>query len=122
MMEENYDFYKNDPDFANVDFVICTFLPKICEGFIPLNKTIIMCPAQRYNIGRCDKKRWKLLNKNIHRLMDKSKLVMSAMSQYDVEYMAHFTGLRQYKLFAYGGFYAKNIIYNTTKEEILVGK
>jgi len=47
--------------------------------------------------------------------------VVSAMSRYDEEYQAHFTGLRGYKLYAHGTFYAKDIEYNPIKQEILVG-
>ena len=43
------------------------------------------------------------------------------MSRYDQEYQAHFTGLRGYRLFAYGGYYAKNVHYNPIRTEILVG-
>ena len=43
------------------------------------------------------------------------------MSKYDQEYQAHFTGLRGYRLFAYGGFYAKNVVYNPIRTEYLVG-
>jgi hypothetical protein len=53
--------------------------------------------------------------------MAKSKLIVSALSRYDEEYQAHFTGLRGYKLYAHGTFYAKNIFYNPIKTEILVG-
>ena len=53
--------------------------------------------------------------------MAKSKLIVSAMSRYDEEYQSHFTGLRGYKLYAHGTFYAKNIVYNPIKTEILVG-
>jgi hypothetical protein len=42
------------------------------------------------------------------------------MSKYDQEYQAHFTGLRGYRLFAYGGFYAKNVVYNPIRTEYLV--
>lgn len=43
------------------------------------------------------------------------------MSKYDQEYQAHFTGLREYRLFAYGGYYAKDVRYNPIRKEILVG-
>lgn len=43
------------------------------------------------------------------------------MSKYDEEYQHHFTGLRGYKLYAHGTFYAKNIEYNPVNKEILVG-
>lgn len=43
------------------------------------------------------------------------------MSRYDEEYQAHFTGLRGYRLYAHGAYYAKNVRYNPIKPEILVG-
>jgi hypothetical protein len=43
------------------------------------------------------------------------------MSKYDEEYQHHFTGLRGYKIYAHGTFYAKNIEYNPVNKEILVG-
>ena len=43
------------------------------------------------------------------------------MSRYDEEYQAHFTGLRGYKLWAHGTFYAGDILYNPIRPEILVG-
>lgn len=54
-LEENFNFYKDDKEFASVDFIICCFLASMCEGFLPLNKTIVLNSAHRYNIGRCEK-------------------------------------------------------------------
>jgi hypothetical protein len=121
-VEENYNFYKNDNDFKTDDYVFCAFASSMCEGFIPLNKTIIINPAHQYSICRCDKDRWELLNANYYRLKNRSKLIASAMGRYDEEYMARFTGLREYQLYAYGGFYAKNVNYEPNRDEILVGK
>jgi hypothetical protein len=121
LVKENYEYYKNDSDFKNVDYVICSFTASLCEGFIPLNKTIIFNPAHRYNIGRCGEKEWLKLNENLMKLKSKHKLIPSAMSKYDSEYLFHFTGLKATKLYAYGGFYAKNVRYNPIKSEILVG-
>ena len=50
LVKSNFDYYKSDADFKNVDIVICSFISSMCEGFIPLNKTIIFNPAHRYNI------------------------------------------------------------------------
>ena len=43
------------------------------------------------------------------------------MSKYDHEYQAHFTGLRGYRLYAHGTYYAKNVHYNPIRPEFLVG-
>ena len=51
LVKSNFDYYKNDTDFKNVDIVICSFISSMCEGFIPLNKTIIFNPAHRYIIS-----------------------------------------------------------------------
>ena len=50
LVKSNFDYYKSDADFKNVDIVICSFISSMCEGFIPLNKTIIFNPAHRYII------------------------------------------------------------------------
>ena len=120
-IQENYVYYKNDADFKDVDFVICSFYPSLCEAFIPLNKTIIFNPAHRYNLARCSRERWTKLNENLYALRDKSKLIVSSMGRYDAEYLFHFTGLFGYRLYAYGGFYARNVSYNPIQKEILVG-
>lgn len=38
-----------------------------------------------------------------------------------MEYQAYFTGLYGFRLYSYGGFYAKGVEYNPTRTEILVG-
>jgi hypothetical protein len=122
MMEENFNFYKNDKDFANVDLVVCSYLAQTCEGFIPLNKTILFNPSQRYNIGRCQRDNWLKWNENIFKAIKRSKMIVSGMSVYELEYTAHYTGVRnQYQLFGYGGFYTDNVAYSPLREEILVG-
>ena len=93
MIKENFEFYKKSDEFQQVDLVICSFMACMCEAFIPLNKTIIFNPAQRYNIGRCDQRSWIKLNDNLFKVKAKSKLVVTAMSKYDREYLTHFTGL-----------------------------
>lgn len=121
VVADNFNYYKSDPDFQQADYVICSFLATMCEAFIPLNKTIIINPAHRYNIGRCRTDSWLKLNENLDKLKQKSKLVLGAMSRYDEEYMFHYTGMRQYRLYAYAGYYSKNVFYNPIKPEILVG-
>jgi hypothetical protein len=122
-MEENFEFYKNDLEFRNVDLVVCSYLANMCEGFISLNKTILLNPSQRYSIGRCKKDNWILWNENIFRGINRSKILIGGMSIYELEYTAHYTGLRnQYQLFGYSGFYIKNVFYNPIEEDILVGK
>jgi hypothetical protein len=120
-MKTNYEYYKTSSDFKDVDFVICSFPASLCEPFIPLNKSIIFNPAHRYNLARCSIEKWEKQNKNYYMLRSKNKLVLSSMSKYDAEYQAHFTGLYGYRLYGYGGFYAKGVKYNPTRTEILVG-
>jgi hypothetical protein len=93
----------------------------LCKGFIPLNKTIIFNPAHRYNLGRCKKEDWLKLNENLVALEKNNKLIASAMSKYDEQYMFHFTGRRGAQLYAHASFYTKNVVYNPIRSEILVG-
>jgi hypothetical protein len=102
MVKENFDFYKKLSDFKQVDVSICSFPVSMCEAFIPLNKTIIFNPAWRYNMLRCTQRSWLKLNENYFKLKNRNKLIVSSMSRYDEEYQAHFTGLRGYRIFAYG--------------------
>ncbi|RNA21675.1 hypothetical protein BpHYR1_049471 [Brachionus plicatilis] len=119
---ENFDYYKKSSDFEPVDLVICSFPSAFCEAFIPLNKTIIFNPAHRYNMGKCSQPKWLKLNENYDKLHKKNKLVVSAMSRYDLEYHTHFVESKPlYRLYAYGGFYARDIHFNPIRDEILVG-
>ena len=43
------------------------------------------------------------------------------MSRYDREYTFHYTGLKGYRLYLSGGFYANDVMYNPIQNEILVG-
>ena len=77
-IKENFEAYKNDEQFNQVDAVMCSFPSSMCEAFIPLNKSIIFSPAHRYNIGRCNIESMNILNKNYDLLNYKSKLVVAA--------------------------------------------
>jgi hypothetical protein len=119
---ENFNYYKKSSDFESTDLIICSFPAALCEGFIPLNKSIIFNPAHRYNMGKCSQNKWLKLHENYDKLKAKNKLIVSGMSRYDLEYHTHFYDIKQvYRLFAYGGFYARNIEYNPIRDEILVG-
>ena len=118
---EHFNFYKDDPQFNQADAVICSFPMHLCEAFIALNRTIIFNPGHRYNLGECSFQEWTKLNLNYGMLANKSKLVIAAMSKYDTEYQFHYTGLRGYRLYGYGGYYAKNVEYKPVDKIILVG-
>ena len=121
---ENFKFYKDDSQFAKADAVFCAFPVAICEGFIALNQSLILSPAHRYSLSKCSRQSWIKLNQNYEMLNRKGKLVVAAMGKYDAEYQYHFTGLRGFRLYGYGGYYAKevqSINYNPTSKIILVG-
>jgi hypothetical protein len=120
-IKENFNFYKNNKYFHQVDAIICSFPSSLCECFMPLNQTLIFNPAHRYNLMRYSNKKWRKLNDNYEILNRKQKLILAGMSKYDWEYQFHYTGMKQFRLFAYGGFYAKNIKYNPKRLEILIG-
>jgi hypothetical protein len=121
LIRSNFNYYRNVDEFKQVDAVICSFPASMCEAFIPLNKTIIFNPTHRYNLVRCTINQWSKLNFNLNILKSKSKLILSSMSRYDREYTFHYTGLKEFRLYAFGGFYSKNIKYNPIRKEILVG-
>ena len=121
-VKENFNFYKQSSDFNPVDLVICSFPASFCEAFIPLNKTIVFNPAHRYNMKKCSQQKWLKLHENYEKLNKKNKIIISAMSRYDLEYHTHFVDIKPfYRLYAYGGFYARNVEFNPIRDEILVG-
>jgi hypothetical protein len=120
-VKQLFESYKTRDEFTQCDFVLCSFPSSLCEKYIPLNKTIIFNPVDKYNLARCTKNTWEKLNNNYNMLKSKSKLILSSMNKYNGEYQAYFTGWYGYRLFSYGGFYTRGIEYNPIKEEILVG-
>lgn len=122
LTKENYEYYKNNEEFNQVDAVICSFPSSMCEGFMPLNQTLIFNPAKMYNLVRSTtKKHWLKLNENLNILNSKSKLIVSATSKYDEEYQFHFTGFKGFRLYAFGGYYAKDVLFKPIRRSILVG-
>lgn len=121
LYRENFVYYQNRSEFRRVDAILCSQPVALCEGFMALNKTLILNPLRRYNLGRCSLISWRKLNQNYFALLNRSKAIISSVGKYAEEYQAHFTGLRGYRLWAYGGFYAKNVKYNPIRSEILIG-
>ena len=84
MIKENYyfEFYKSDPEIANIDAFICLFQPGMCEMWLPFNKTTVFILAHRYNMGRCSIEETKQLNEHLYTLasMDIPKHIISSTS------------------------------------------
>ena len=119
MIKENFEFYKNDPEIANVDAFICLFQPGMCEMWMPFNKTIVFIPAHRYNMGRCSIEETRRLNEHLYILasMDNPKHVISSTSKYDLEYLRHYTDLEVLPLYSYC-IYTANNTYAPSRDEI----
>lgn len=119
---ENFLFYQNRSEFRQIDAVFCSSPLPICEGFISLNRTLILSPIWKYNEGRCNETRWAKLNENYRKLMNKSKEIVASMSRYAGEYQEHYSGFKsEYRLYSFSGFYAKNINRYPSRSEILIG-
>ena len=114
MIQKHLDFYKNDPVIEAVDAFVCSFPPKICQLWIPFNKSIVFWPAHRYNLGLFDTESWQKFNRQIMELSQNPKNVIAAASKYDLEYLKyHLTGLiSQPKLIpSFSGFYLDDHTY-----------
>ena len=122
MVEENFEFYKNDVQMSSVDAFLCQFPASMCELWMPFNKTIVYATAHRYNLGRCSKEEFDRLNEHLYSLVssDNPHHIIGALSRYDEEYMRHYTGLSIAPLYSYSGFYTAGHAYNPTRDEILV--
>lgn len=121
MTRENFEFYKNDPQIRSVDAFYCLFPASLCEMWMPFNKSIIVIPAHRYNMGRCTKEEFDRLNEHLHMLAssESPRHIMAATSKYDMEYLRHYTGIRDVlPLYAYSGCYVDKYKYAPKRDEI----
>jgi len=64
-MKQFYEVYKNDSEINQANVFICFHPAGMCELYIPFNRTIIIIASTRYELGRHDKQRWIIWNKNL---------------------------------------------------------
>ena len=115
MIKENFEFYKNDQTCSSVDAFYCNFPASMCEMWMPFNKTTIVLPAHRYSMARCTREEFDRLNEHLRTLasMERPKNFMAASSKYDMEYLRHYTGVRDVMpLYAHSATYLKDIVYS----------
>jgi adenosine 3'-phospho 5'-phosphosulfate transporter B3 len=107
-------------DFANVDAFLFTYSTSLSELFMAFGKPIIVIASVRYEVGRRDRTRWEALNLNLRSIAADSRNTVAANNQFDVEYLKHFTGIKNIKLLqnecAYVG-----TVYNRSSNVILIG-
>ena len=121
MIRDNFEFYKSDAQFCAVDAFYCLFPVSLCEMWMPFNKTIIVIPAHRYSMGRCTREEFDRLNEHLRTLasIEHPKHVMAASSKYDMEYLRHYSGIRDVlPLYAHTAAYLANINYAPDRDEI----
>ena len=88
------DAYRNDPEFATVDIVMCFHPSAMCELFMPLNKRLFVIATTRYEMGRHSKDEWLAWNENLKRIAADPKNVVAANNLYDAKYIEYFTGIK----------------------------
>ena len=123
MILDNFEFYKNDTQFCSVDAFYCLFPASLCEMWMPFNKTIIVIPAHRYSMGRCTREDFDRLNEHLRMLasMEHPKHVIAASSKYDMEYLRHYSGIRDVlPLYAHTATYLASHSYAPVRDEILL--
>ena len=89
MIQKHLDFYHHDSVIQSIDAFVCSFPPKICQIWIPFNKSIVFWPAHRYNLGLFDAESWEKMDRQIVELSKNPKHIIAAASKYDVEYLKH---------------------------------
>jgi hypothetical protein len=120
-----FSYYKDDPQFAKVDAFVCMFPAATCELFMPFNKSIILLAGHRYSLRRCSPSAWQGLSDHIRMLETAGRgHVIAGITQYDVEYIRYFTGVRPRLLMATSLWYAfdpAQYPYTKRRAEVLVG-
>jgi len=85
--------YKDDPEFATVNLVMCFHPSAMCELFMPLGKRLFVIATTRYEMGRHSKQRWVTWNKNLKKIAATPGNVIGANNLYDAKYIEYFTGI-----------------------------
>jgi len=88
------DAYKDNPEFAKVDIVMCFHPSAMCELFMSLKKRLFVIATTRYEMGRHSKQQWLDWNANLKRIAADPGNVVAANNLYDAKYIEYFTGLR----------------------------
>ncbi|CAH1779013.1 unnamed protein product [Owenia fusiformis] len=115
---EFYEAYKDDPEMEKVDAFVCFHPSSMCEIFMPFNKSIIVIPSTRFEMGRHTKDRWNAWNLNLKRISEQPQNTVGANNQYDLEYVRYFTGITPTLLPSYCGYVDSE--YNPTRPGYLL--
>jgi len=109
--------YRDDPEFAAVDIVMCFHPSAMCELFMPLRKRLFVVATTRYETGRHSKAEWLAWNANLKRIAADPKNVVAANNLYDAKYIEYFTGIEPVLWPSVTTMEAR---YNATSTDILV--
>jgi hypothetical protein len=121
----NFEYYKDDPDIAEVDAFYCSFPMSYCEAWLPFNKTLIYLAGHRFSLARCNEPQVTRLIRHLQEAEAHGHIVASATA-YDAAYINYFTGLRPLVLRWSVLFYASWRMFPpppraSMRQEILVG-
>jgi hypothetical protein len=111
--------YKDDPEFATVDIVVCFHPSAMCELFMPLKKRLFVIATTRYEMGRHSPRAWAAWNSNLRAIASNPRNVVAANNLYDAEYIRYFTGLRPVVLPSFAPVSAS---YQPTSSDILIAE
>lgn len=102
-----FDAYKNDEEFGQVDYVICSHPAANCELYLAFNKSMIIYNTQRIEFGRDDEfvwwrqpflgnrtARWNHWVSNLRRMSQNPMHLIAANNRYDVNHMRYHTGVK----------------------------
>ena len=96
MVQELFEYYKDDDDILQVDAFYCQFPPAMCELFLPFNRTIIINASHRLFLGRCSQTDSQRFVEHLRKMSSGvlgTRHFITANNVYDSEYTKYFTGL-----------------------------
>ena len=89
-----FEAYKADPVMENVDAFLCFHPSSMCELFMPFNKSLIVAPSTRFELGREAPPAWSAWVENVRRIAKSPRNAVISNNRYDSEYVKYFTGLK----------------------------
>ena len=96
LIDQFYDYYKNDLVMNTVTTFVCTLPVAMCEAFVKFNRSMLVIATIRYEQARPEVQKWHALNQMLLNINKHPKSLIAANNLYDSKYIEYFTGIKRW--------------------------
>ena len=94
LIDQFYNYYKNDLEMKTVSTFVCTLPVAMCEAYVAFNRSMLIIATIRYEQARPEPTKWHALNEMLLNVSKHSKSLVAANNLYDAKYIEYFTGIK----------------------------